>query len=246
MLDENEQAALSKIKAYLDSGHSLDDIREVGWASWIDHLEAKGYEVRDGQLALRPPEDEPENRTQSALNLSVTSGAEVPICAKCGSSRVGNRPRCKMCQTEWPDGTPPGSAVKPLPKWTWPAVSIGVAVVILIIIVGAVAGDGDPSTGGDASSYTVLEQSEAVFKGGYSEEEIKRVLDRTMNLYGLSITEGNYDRATSVLVALRQEFGVREMDTLDYMIRSHVPGINLQFHEAASIAVFMLSTGADY
>lgn len=58
MPEENEQNALSKIKAYLGAGHSLDEIRQAGWASWIDLLEAKGYDLRTGELALRPP-DEP-------------------------------------------------------------------------------------------------------------------------------------------------------------------------------------------
>ena len=59
MPDEAEQDALSKIKAYIDAGHSFDAIRQAGWASWIDHLEAKGYDLRTVQLALRPPEETP-------------------------------------------------------------------------------------------------------------------------------------------------------------------------------------------
>ena len=47
MLDENEQDALSKIKAYLDAGQSIDAIRAAGWGSWIDHLEAKRFSPSD-------------------------------------------------------------------------------------------------------------------------------------------------------------------------------------------------------
>lgn len=57
MPDENEQNALSKIKAYLDAGHSLDAIRQAGWATWIDRLEAKGYDLQTGEMALRPPDE---------------------------------------------------------------------------------------------------------------------------------------------------------------------------------------------
>lgn len=57
MPDENEQDALSKIKAYLDAGHGIDAIRGAGWASWIDHLEGKGYDLKTGMLALLPPQE---------------------------------------------------------------------------------------------------------------------------------------------------------------------------------------------
>ena len=36
--------------------------------------------------------------------------------------------------------------------------------------------------------------------------EIQPVLDRALRLYGMPITEENYSRAGSVLVALRKEF----------------------------------------
>ena len=62
MPDEAEQDALSKLKAYLDAGQSFDAIRSAGWAPWIEHLEAKGYDLRTGQLALRPPDASPTPR----------------------------------------------------------------------------------------------------------------------------------------------------------------------------------------
>ncbi len=55
MLDEREQDALFKIKAYLDAGHTYDSMCEAGWGPWIDHLEAKGYDLRTGYVALRAP-----------------------------------------------------------------------------------------------------------------------------------------------------------------------------------------------
>ena len=55
MPDENESNALAKIKGYLDSGHSLEEVRGAGWGSWIDHLEAIGYDVETARLRLEPP-----------------------------------------------------------------------------------------------------------------------------------------------------------------------------------------------
>ena len=59
MPDENQQDALKAIKANLDSGQSLSDIREAGWADWLEFLEAKGYDLRTGKLILIPPDDAP-------------------------------------------------------------------------------------------------------------------------------------------------------------------------------------------
>ena len=81
MLSDAEQDALTKLKAYLDAGHSLDDIREVGWASWIDHLEAKGFDVRTGRSALRPPD--------TLIPSPLTASKEPP--RKTGGSK-GLRP----------------------------------------------------------------------------------------------------------------------------------------------------------
>ena len=107
MPHESEQEALSKIKAYLDAGHSFDAIRAAGWASWIDHLEGKGYDLRTGQLALQPPVDAPtQEAAQSATKASEASTVATPICAKCGSYRVGARLACGKCGTKWPEDTP--------------------------------------------------------------------------------------------------------------------------------------------
>lgn len=74
MPDQKELDALSKIKAYIDSGHSLDDIREAGWASWIDHLEAKGYDPAAGRVALKPPHDPPPTTTREVSPDTQNSG----------------------------------------------------------------------------------------------------------------------------------------------------------------------------
>ena len=53
--NEGEARALTKIKAYLENGHSLDSVREAGWGDWIEHLESEGYELRTGRLKIEPP-----------------------------------------------------------------------------------------------------------------------------------------------------------------------------------------------
>jgi hypothetical protein len=44
-------------------------------------------------------------------------------------------------------------------------------------------------------------------------------------------------------VALRKSNGVQEMAILDYMIRSHVPGVTLTFPEAAALSAVFLKNG---
>lgn len=69
------------------------------------------------------------------------------------------------------------------------------------------------------------------------------MMDEAMDLYGLPVTEENYGRAGSALVALRKENGTKEMDILDCMIRSHVPDVNMEFPEAAAFASVFLAVG---
>ena len=85
--------------------------------------------------------------------------------------------------------------------------------------------------------------AEIAFVGGYSQAQIKERMDRAMVLYGLPITNENYHHAGSALVALRKENGTAEMAILDYMIRSHVEGVNLSFPEAAAFASVSLVAG---
>jgi hypothetical protein len=88
-----------------------------------------------------------------------------------------------------------------------------------------------------------LEQMEIAFKGNYSKPQIKERLDKAMELYNLPRTKENYSRAGSTLVALRNEFGHSEMKILSYMIRSHVPGVKMDFPSAAGLAAAFLSAG---
>lgn len=86
-----------------------------------------------------------------------------------------------------------------------------------------------------------LSQMEIAFEGNFSQSQIKARLDRAMQLYNFPITNENYSRAGSSLVALRKQFGPREMDILSHMIRSHVPGANLSFPDAAGVSAAFLT-----
>ena len=89
-----------------------------------------------------------------------------------------------------------------------------------------------------------LQQAEMAFEGNPSATEIKRQLDRALTLYGrVPLTNENYSRAGSTLGVLRREYEVPEMAILDYMIRSHVPGMELTFPQAAAFAVAFLRAG---
>ena len=84
---------------------------------------------------------------------------------------------------------------------------------------------------------------EVAFVGNPRQAEIQARLDRALNLYTTPISEENYSRAGSVLVSLRREIGPSEMDILDHMIRSHVPEVNIDFPNAASLSAAALAAG---
>ncbi len=73
------------------------------------------------------------------------------------------------------------------------------------------------NTGSSVSESSAIELMEIAFIGGYSQGEIKTLIDATMRLYSLPITEENYQRLGSVLVTLRKETGVSEMNILTCM-----------------------------
>lgn len=93
------------------------------------------------------------------------------------------------------------------------------------------------------ASSDPLDQMVVVFEGNYSKGQIKNRIDKAMNLYNLPITNENYSRAASSLITLRKNVGPSEMDILDYMIRSYVKGVNVDFPSAAGLAATMLAVG---
>lgn len=64
------------------------------------------------------------------------------------------------------------------------------------------------------ASASALDKAAAVFKGGYSREQIKALLDETMLMNGVSRSEHEYERWASVLVEMRLGGGGTEMEIL--------------------------------
>lgn len=124
-------------------------------------------------------------------------------------------------------------------KWSIVLISLG-----LIVIVASLSSEGTSKE--QIKNMSAIQQMAIAFDGGYSEEEIKSKITEAMILYNVPITEENYSRAGSTLVALRQQQGIEEMLILDYMINKlYTPSVKLSFSEAAGFSVTILKTGAN-
>ena len=116
--------------------------------------------------------------------------------------------------------------------------------IILIVILGiSLTGSKTEKNKPDTVESDSLGQMEIAFEGGYKRQEIQRCVDTALTAYGHPLTEENYSRAGSALVGLRKQLGVPEMSILAYMIRSHVPGVQMTFPDAAGIAATAIKTG---
>lgn len=115
--------------------------------------------------------------------------------------------------------------------------------IALIALTGIVLSVAGSACSAKSTQRDALGMMEVAFDGNYTRAEIKPMLDQAMTIYGVEITEENYSRAASSLIVMRKENGVTEMDILDYMIRSHVPGVNMTFPEAAAISAVFLAAG---
>ncbi len=111
--------------------------------------------------------------------------------------------------------------IKKHPVWTGV-----IGVIVLFVLIGIFSGGDNTSTntqsnqntgGNSGSESSAIEMMEAAFIGGHSQGEIKTLIDATMRLNSLPLTEENYQRLGSVLVSLRKETGVSEMDILTCM-----------------------------
>lgn len=105
--------------------------------------------------------------------------------------------------------------IKKHPVWTGV-----IGVFLLFILIALFSGGGNSmntqnqNTGLESSA---IEMMEVAFIGDHSQGEIKTLIDATMRINSLPITEENYQRLGSVLVTLRKETGVSEMDILTCM-----------------------------
>lgn len=90
-----------------------------------------------------------------------------------------------------------------------------------------------------------LDKMALVFEGGFSRDQIQPALDQAMVLYGMPVTEQNYERCGSVLVVMRQRNAVPEMDILKSMIqiRQDAPNAGMNFADGAALAATALKTG---
>lgn len=127
---------------------------------------------------------------------------------------------------------------------------------LIVVLVFALSGCSSNDSGSSGSTrqsssgaatpvadMSALEQMELAFEGNPKVSTIKPKVDQALRLYGHALTEDNYSRAGSTLVALRQQNGVSEMDILDYMICSYVPGSNVTFPDMAALSSVALLTG---
>ncbi len=132
-----------------------------------------------------------------------------------------------------------------------PKTSKALIVFFVFILFGVIASLPELLSGNANNKQSPVEQMSAVekmeiaFNGNYNKEEIEDRIGKAMILYGLELTEDNYGRAGSALVALRKEYSVDEMDILDYMIRSYVPGVNIAFPQMAGISVAAIVQGGE-
>jgi hypothetical protein len=71
--------------------------------------------------------------------------------------------------------------------------------------------------GHDTSTISALDKMAVVFKGGYARDQIDSVLSRVMTQFGEPLTEANYNRWGSILIRMRKESTVPEMEILACM-----------------------------
>ena len=94
------------------------------------------------------------------------------------------------------------------------------------------------------SDSEALDKMFAVFVGNHSKGEIQLNLDQALRLYGVQISEDNYNRYGSVLVRLRRDIGgATEMEILEHVIKSHIPGVSVELHQMMAISVVALGAG---
>lgn len=85
-----------------------------------------------------------------------------------------------------------------------------------------------------------LDQMSISFENSPGRHQIQSVLDPVMEAYGVALTEENYSRAGSTLVAIRQEVGIPEMEVLDCMSRQRSRWGSRGFAHGAGLSAFTL------
>ena len=93
-----------------------------------------------------------------------------------------------------------------------------------------------------AWTMSSLEKMELAFVGNPSIQDIKPILDSVMRDHSLAISEENYSRAGSALVAMRKEFGVSEIKILNCMHAAKMgSSSNVSFPDGVAVCAVTLA-----
>ena len=161
--------------------------------------------------------------------------AKVKLCRACKKEIDPKATKCPYCQTKQGISARTGCGCLTL-------------VLIGIIFMAAAMNNSmnSPSTPSaprpnPTATPDALTKLTAVFVGGATKDHIKMLLNESLALYNLPISEEYYHKAGSAMIALRETSNVREIDILTCMIKSHVPNMKLQYHEGAALCATTLS-----
>lgn len=114
-----------------------------------------------------------------------------------------------------------------------------VVVVVGVLLAGCSV---DDARDGGPPTTDPLDQMVVAFDGSHSRSAIQAAMDRALTATGETISSETYSRAGSVLVSLRREYGVSEMDTLACIPTMAAAAPALDFPDAASLCVADLAT----
>ena len=89
--------------------------------------------------------------------------------------------------------------------------------------------------------FSSLEKMELAFVGNPTISMIRRILDGVMRDHSFPISDENYSRAGSALVAIRKQTGVSEMDILRCMQTAKMGSYNVSFSDGVAICAITLS-----
>lgn len=80
-----------------------------------------------------------------------------------------------------------------------------------------------------------LDMMTSTFTGDYNRDQIKIKVDEVLNLYKLPINDENYSRTGSMLISLKKENNVKEMDMLNCMINGYKSESNITLQQMAAL-----------
>jgi hypothetical protein len=77
----------------------------------------------------------------------------------------------------------------------------------------------------ETDNLDALDKLAIIFEGSYARSQIKIRMDKTMNSYDIPITDDNYMKIANVLVAMRKQNHVKEMDLLTCALTARREGV---------------------